>query len=270
MLRYLRLIAADFWGIRRVCGLGVALRWLWAVLTHLGACRKSGNLQPADAVLGEGPFAVRLGNAKAVLCGEQAMTGIREIWVRDPYLANYLVIPPTANVVDLGANMGVFTALALGHGPGVRVVAVEADPNECRRLRRMLEFDRSAERVTVVNAFVGGTELFQKDLRSAGRCDAVPIRTESEILSHVAGATVDFLKCDIEGSEFAMFANPGPLLAAAKQIAIELHPDCGDVDVALDQLKRMGFEMRSRRQGPTVLALGRRVIARPIAANPGP
>jgi len=270
MIRYLRLIAADFWGIRRVCGIGVALRWLWAIGTHLGACWRSGNLQPADAVLGDGPFAVRLGRAKAVLCGEQAMTGIREIWVRNPYLANYLVIPPNAKVVDLGANMGVFTALALGHGPGVRVVAVEANPNECRRLRRMLDVFHAAERTIVVNAFVGGTQSFQDGLRSGGQCDSVPTYTESEILSQVGGDTVDFLKCDIEGSEFAMFADPGPLLAATKQIAIEFHPDCGDVDLAIEQLKRMGFEMRWRRQGPTILALGRRITARPTGANPGP
>jgi hypothetical protein len=80
------------------------------------------------------------------------------------------------------------------------------------------------------------------------------------------------LKCDIEGSEFAMFANPGPLLAATLQIAAELHPDSGDVDAAISQLREMGFELQLQEQPPTILLRGRRKLANapPTAANPYP
>src|ERR1700677_758847 len=130
MFRSIRIIASDFRGLCRVCGPIVALRWLLAIVLNIKACRRAGNLQPADAALGDGPFHARLRNARAILSGRQVLTGIREIWVRDPYLNDFLSIPENATVVDLGANMGLFTTLALASGGGVRVLAVEADPNE--------------------------------------------------------------------------------------------------------------------------------------------
>ena len=79
--------------------------------------------------MGPGPYDVRLGAARARLFGEQVISGIREIWVRDVYLnRGILSIAPDATVVDLGANAGNFTMLALAHGSGVRCVSVEADP----------------------------------------------------------------------------------------------------------------------------------------------
>src|ERR1700677_3446502 len=106
MLRSIRIIASDFRGLCRVCGPVVALRWLLAIIFHFKACRRSSNLQPADAALGDGPFHLRLRNARATVAGKHVLTGIREIWVRDPYLNDFLTIPENATVVDLGANMG--------------------------------------------------------------------------------------------------------------------------------------------------------------------
>jgi FkbM family methyltransferase len=259
MLRSFRIIASDFAGLWRVCGPLVALRWLWAICTHFGRCRRSGNLQPADAALGSGPFRVCLRNSSAILSGNQVLTGIREIWVRDPYLGNFLAIPKNATVVDLGANMGVFTALALGHGPGVKVLSIEADPNECARLRATLAANDPDSRATIVNAFVGGMASFQSDLKSTGRASAIPTITEEDILARIGGGPVHFLKCDIEGSEFALLASPGPLFAATLQFAAELHPDSGDVDAAIAQLKDLGFEVLRHDHPPTTLIQARRL-----------
>jgi FkbM family methyltransferase len=259
MLRSLQIIASDFAGLWRVCGPRVALRWLWAICVHFGQCRRAGNLQPADAALGSGPFRVRLRNSSAILSGNQVLTGIREIWVRDPYLGDFLAIPEDATVVDLGANMGVFTALALGHGPGVKVLSIEADPNECVRLRATLAVNDPDCRATVVNAFVGGITAFQSDLKTSDRASAIPTISEEEVLARAGGGPVHFLKCDIEGSEFALLKSPGPLFAAAIQFAAELHPDSGDVDAAIAQLQKMGFEVLRRDHPPTTLVQARRL-----------
>lgn len=268
MFRSLRIIASDFRGLCRVCGPVVAFRWLLAIVLHFPQCRRSGNLQPADAALGSGPFRVKLRNSRAILSGEQVLTGIREIWVRDPYLGDFLTIPQNATVVDLGANMGAFTTLALGHGRGVKVFAVEADPNECIRLRATLQANDPDSRATVVNAFVGGTTAFQSDLKTTDRASAIPTITEQEILSRVGGGPVHFLKCDIEGSEFALLADPGPLFAATLQFAAELHPDSGDVGAAIDQLKKMGFEIRRVDHPPTTLIQARRPKAPGFSPTP--
>ncbi len=190
--------------------------------------------------MGDGPFCVRFGKYQGMLGGRSCLTGIREIWVRDPYLANYLTIDPDAVVLDLGANMGVFTALALAHGPQVRVFAVEADPAECDRLRRTIGDNRAQSRTTIINAFVGGSMDFQDHLKATDRAAAVQTISTTQLLSQI-GPRLDFIKCDIEGSEFALLADPHPIFAAAKQISMELHPDLGNAQDAIKSPWRSGI-----------------------------
>ena len=119
MAAMLRVIFADFWGLRRVGGFALAVRWLFAIVFNFRQCRAERNLQPADRAMGEGPFAVRMDDARARVIGPQVLSGVREIWVRDVYLQRGLLTMPTqGTVVDLGANMGNFTLLALAQGPG--------------------------------------------------------------------------------------------------------------------------------------------------------
>jgi FkbM family methyltransferase len=270
----LKIIAGDFRGLCRVCGVRVGLRWLGAIAIHLGACLRSGNLQPADAAMGDGPFPVKLRNARASLVGEQVMTGLREIWVRDIYLGDFLSITPDAVVVDLGANMGIFSALALGQSSKVRVLAVEADPQHCLRFERLMTANGWNARAQLVNAFVGGCTSFQSELLASGRCAAVPTIDAAELLRRIGSKSVDLLKCDIEGSEFDLFAAAEPLIAATRQIALEIHPECGDADGLIDRLKRMGFEIRLDHRPPTIILRGRRpgvgVTPLPTVANPDP
>jgi hypothetical protein len=122
------LIGADFAGLWRVCGPGVALRWLFAVARNVGPILRSHNLQTADAAVGPGPFAVRFPTLakKFSVSGQGVISGIREMYVRNSYLKDDLLrIEDGATVVDLGANLGLFTKLALAHGDRVRVIAVE-------------------------------------------------------------------------------------------------------------------------------------------------
>jgi FkbM family methyltransferase len=258
LLSRLRIIASDAWGLCRVCGPRVALRWSVAIVVCFRQCRRAGNLQPADAAVGDGPIAVRYGRAKALIACHRPLTGIREIWVRDEYLeGGYLSIAPGAMVVDLGCNKGAFTTLALAHGPRVHVVAVEADPAECRGLESVLALNGWTDRVRIVNAFVGGRTAYQNELLTTDRCAAVGNVTQEELLA-LAGGRIDFLKCDIEGSEFELAAGASPLIAAARQVAIELHPQAGDAQTVIELLKRRGFEVKIIRHGPTMMILGRR------------
>ncbi|MEA2734697.1 MAG: hypothetical protein QOE14_1148 [Humisphaera sp.] len=80
MLAIARRLFSDFFGLRRVCGLGFALRWLGQVMRHLSTCVKRRNLQPADLAFGRGPVRARLGNAEAQLVGNCVVTGMREVW----------------------------------------------------------------------------------------------------------------------------------------------------------------------------------------------
>jgi FkbM family methyltransferase len=188
-----------------VGGLGLALRWLGSVAGHLPACIRAGHLQAADSALGSGPFALRHRRSQAVLTGPIVVSGIREIWVRDVYLSqDFLRIDPDAIVVDLGANMGNFSMLALGHGPGVRLIAVEpsAERNEC--FRRQLAANGWEHRVRLERCFLGEQGTAQTELLEQSEYQGAEFISQVEFIERNQLARIDFLKCDIEGSEFGL------------------------------------------------------------------
>src|SRR2546423_5965385 len=179
MGRMVRIILRDFIGLVRACGIGVALRWLLMIALNLKKCVRARNLQPADLAMGVGPFAARLGRARAKLFGAQAISGIREIWGRDVYLDHgRLSILPDATVVDLGANMVNFTVLALGHGPRVRCVSVEGDPRSVEKLRNNLAANGWQGRAEICTQFIGGTTEAQEKLQEEIGGDAARFISE--------------------------------------------------------------------------------------------
>jgi FkbM family methyltransferase len=259
-----RIILSDFLGLCRVCGVRTGVRWLACIARRLRECRRTGSLQPADAAMGQGPFLARRRAARARLTGEQAISGIREIWVRDVYLGGgFLSIAPDAVVVDLGCNMGNFTLLALGHGPQVRVVCVEADRACIPKVERSLATNGWAGRARIINAFVGGTTGYQSDLEAAEGGRGVPHLSSEAFLAQagLAEGRVDFLKCDIEGSEFELLASGSPLLGMTDQLAVEVHKNVGRTDAMRNVLRAAGFEVKIARTSPPAdILLARRAI----------
>ena len=72
LINNVRQVISDFKGLKIVCGITVALNWLLMIILNLNECIKTRNFQPADIALGEGPFKVHRGDAKAVLKGTQS------------------------------------------------------------------------------------------------------------------------------------------------------------------------------------------------------
>jgi FkbM family methyltransferase len=253
-------ILSDFRGLRRVCGTGAAVRWIWSIGRQFPACRAARNLQPADRAMGEGPFRARLRGAKADMVGPQVLSGIREIWVRDVYLdGGFLTISPDGRVVDLGANMGNFTMLALGHGPGVTVVAVEPCRPAAEMLRRQVRQNGWEDRARVCDRFIGARTVAQDGLLGTPDFAGAEFITQEQFLDEYGLDRIDFLKCDIEGSEFGLLTEDSPLLARTKQLAIELHDWGGDRPAFLEMLRRLGFDVRVvRESGEDCVALARR------------
>ena len=60
---------------------------------------------------------------------------------------------------------------------------------------------------------------------------------------------IDFLKCDIEGSEFDLI-NDTSLLEITKQLAIEIHDSAGDRNIFIDKLKQLGFSIGPIKDDP--------------------
>ena len=187
-----------------------------------------------------------MGDKRARVCGDQVISGVREIWVRNVYLSGRrLTIPPNATVVDLGANMGNFAILALSHGPSVPVVGVEGNPDSFPKFDRNLQASGWSDRAQLCKRFIGGETAVQSGLAEylcveSGKLDFI---SEQEFAEKYNLQTIDFLKCDIEGSEFALLKPGSLLLSKSKQIAAEVHEFAGDVKAFIRMLETQGFDV---------------------------
>lgn len=238
---------SDGTGLARVCGIGVGLRFFATILANFRSCARARNLNPVGEAMGSGPFRCNLRGAKARLTGHDIISSIREIWVRDVYTGGgFLDIPPDATVVDLGSNRGVFAALALAHGPSVRVTAVEVDPKYTKNRAEILALNGWTERQRVIPAFIGPrsplTDTLVESIRQAGHpCEML---SEDEFIETAGLTHIDFLKCDIEGSEYGLLHKDSKLLAMTDRLAIELHTNAGDAEGFITMLHDLGFETK--------------------------
>ena len=257
----LRKLASDFQGIRGVCGTGTALRWLGAVASTIPEALRTRQLLAADAHMGTGPFAVQMRGARAKVVGEGAFSGIREIWVREVYSrGGFLQIPENGTVVDLGANMGNFTMLALAIQPTARVIAVEAGRHMWDRLAKSARLNGREDRIELCQAFIGSFSPKQDRIATSDdHYIGVPTISEADFISRYGITRIDFLKCDIEGSEYFLLEEGSRLLDITDRIAIELHAFAGDPKAFLAQLVRRGFRIHHEQwDGPDCIALAAR------------
>ena len=203
------------------------------------------DLQSADRAMGNGPFKASRAKSRALLAGTQVFSGLREVWVRDVYLRdNFLTVPDGASVVDLGANLGVFSALALAQNATATVIAVEPSITLLSSLKKCIAANGWSACLTPVRGFVGNfTETQNAALRDQADYADAPTISESQLISRYNIRKVDFLKCDIEGSESFLLDAESQLLAMSDRLAIELHDQGVDIAQFLNHLERIGFEV---------------------------
>lgn len=266
-MSYLRKLFGDLRGLLRVCGFSISSIWLIRIVTNLQTIFRDRDMQSADHAMGPGPFTVRLRRygAEFRVCGECVFSGIREMYVRDTYLHNgTLTIHDGDCVVDLGANMGNFTNLALAHGRAVRVVAVEPSGELNAAFNKSVGLnDGFLERVTLIDAFVGLMGDTQESLKNDATYASARWMSEDDLIAVTQLEKIDFLKCDIEGGEFGLFGSQSKLLNMTTSLAIEIHHFAGDVDKFINMLKECGFDILALQRDPdgTATALAKRVAA---------
>jgi FkbM family methyltransferase len=262
-MRMLRKLFGDFFGLVRVLGPFLAMKWAIMVVLNFTGIAKARNLQLADQAMGEGPFEVRFSpNVRFRIGGSGAFSGIREMFVRDTYLRHGLLSIEEGNVVvDLGANMGNFTNLALAHGGSVRVISVEPGRDLNGSYRKSLALNTSfGDRAQLFRAFIGAMDAKQAEMLTDPQYIGAEWISEDQLISDAGLTRIDFLKCDIEGGEFALLHAKSKLLAMAQKIAIEVHSFAGDVEKFLQMLVGEGFTLVCIQRDPdgTVTALGKR------------
>ena len=160
-------------------------------------------------------------------------------------------------MLDLGANVGLFSLMAASVHPRARVFAYEPGvPN-----LRMLEVNRLmnaslSDRIVVRTEAVGGETRIAKffydevNPQAAGICypkgtpSDVQVRAFSEVLESLPDS-VALVKMDIEGAEYEVLERtPRALWGRVHVLCLEIHQDqSGKVDASrcLDMMREQGF-----------------------------
>ena len=136
--------------------------------------------------------------------------------------------PPV--ILDLGANVGLFSIWAALRWPGARTISVEPLPRNVELLRRNLalalgegEHEVVAAAATTADGEVTFGDVAQFSMGrvvDGGEGVTVPSRDVFDLI----GDGVDLLKVDIEGAEWPIVADPRFSAALAPVIMFEHHP----------------------------------------------
>lgn len=227
-------------------------RWMW----YLRVCKNwpeiirfercGGDLQCVET---------RAGPTIALGDPHDGLQMLGEIWRGRDYTREYSATPKM--VVDVGANIGMFSILAHTLWPAARVIAYEPDEANFSLLQSSIEQSR-LDRIELVREAVaaapGSQDLYTRERggwsslylhpgEARASSGQVPTVGLEEVLER-AGGTIDFLKLDCEGAEWAILAGKERLLrASVSYIAMEFHSESGrSVDEILDLLAGSGFQ----------------------------
>jgi len=170
------------------------------------------------------------------------------------YLAGSVIVKPGDIVLDCGANVGVFTKVALAAG-AKQVIAIEPSPDNVACLRRTFANEITAGRVIVYPKGVWDKDdilVLHVDPRNSARDSFVmewkeatvtvnaPLTTIDQLVSELKLSRVDFIKMDIEGAEKRALAGAHGTLANYKPelaIATEHFSDDGEaIPLAVQRL----------------------------------
>jgi FkbM family methyltransferase len=160
-------------------------------------------------------------------------------------------------VIDIGANIGVFSLWAERRGAIVRA-AYEPGPDAFAALQRNVV----GRRVDVVHAAVvgaatnGSIDLFLHGERStrntvlgreigSGEDLTQRVSVPAVPISDVLAEPCDLLKIDCEGAEFDIFAAATDEdLRRAARVVLEFHRLVGDPETLIERLRDAGFDAR--------------------------
>jgi hypothetical protein len=160
---------------------------------------------------------------------------VREIYARNCYLRRLRLQKPQRTVLDLGANRGMFSILALLVLEAELVVGVEPTLDYSTVFERLLEANHCDPlRAPRYTRFISSPSVERND---PGR--NVSIQT---ILRDHSIDRIDLVKMDIEGHERVVFEEPD-WLAKVDNISMEVHPQFGgDLSIIPEALRRYEFE----------------------------
>lgn len=224
-------------------GISTYLQYLFRLFVCIPGIVRSGDFRSLDQSMGAIAKVFRYRNNKfyfdCEFCDAQLDEDsfgfgiVREIYVRDCYFRWH---PPSVYenakvVVDLGANRGAFSSLMTTTAKFVLSV-------ECgKQYSHIIEhnFSRNGfSTFSIENLFVG----------TGGTTESASSHiTMNDLLDRYGLDEVDFLKMDIEGSEFSLFET-ADWLKRIRALSMEVHVNEGNPESILESLRAYGFSYK--------------------------
>ena len=167
--------------------------------------------------------------------------------------------------VDAGANAGLYTLAvrAEAGGKGIRIIAIEPDPENLERLRFNLSASGADDDVVVCPVAVSDREgetriaanhANRGELTIGDTGTRVPMRPLLDIVQEAGFPRIDALKIDIEGMELPVlthFIDRAPATLWPGMIILEAQRD--EVTTALSYIQGVGYEISERTRMNVVL-----------------
>ena len=234
----------------RLVGFRGALKWLGAAVAAAPEVAQTRSLAAADRGLGDS-FTIRCDGHRISLT--EAEFGIcREIFGHDCYGLRPLTAQ-LQKVIDLGSNCGAFTLMAACLNPNCQILAVDANPVFTAATLRNADKNGFRTRVRAATQLVGSAEVESiQDLIHAN--PSVGHFDPSKAVEELGGC--DFLKCDVEGGEHALFSGDLAWLQRVRRLAIEYHWNREAGEQLAARLRANGFHVQIRPHGRLGYLLG--------------
>ncbi len=171
----------------------------------------------------------------------------------------YPLRPSDRVIIDAGANIGLFACWAASRNPQATIYAVEPEPSSFARLvehvrangfeGRVIPFQSalsSSQSLAWLAASPIASQMVQ--VRQDGDGEGIAIKPMSlkDLLDRIPDEHIDFLKMDIEGSEYDVLLSSRPEdLRRVRRMSIEYHlPPAGSgftKTALVDHLRACGF-----------------------------
>jgi FkbM family methyltransferase len=194
---------------------------------------------------------------------EPLLTMYDEVWIQHAYLPTSRSTLRNATVVDVGANVGVFSVWAAQYLGARQVVAVEPSVRSAADLLTNLHNNR-AEQVAVLQAAVGGRRgyellnrrgvramdtLYDHDIYGSqfGGGQTVRVVCLDDVFSLFGIGQCDLLKLDCEGAEYEiLYEAPRAALDLVRNISLEWHVGLNEhrPEALQEFLEKAGFQVR--------------------------
>jgi hypothetical protein len=238
----------EYGALARSLPWGDSLALIEQTVMHALDIFRTGKLAAVDAAMSRN-MAVRFDHARLsmplaeidrILAAENdspSFGNVREIFARNCYLRQLRLKRPLGAVLDLGANRGIFSLLALVALDAGLVVGVEPTAYYLPAFERLLEANHcQPERSFRYTKFISSP--------SREREDPVRFLSIQSILTEQKINRFELVKMDIEGDEEVVFSEP-EWLASVENLTMELHPElAGDLSLIPQALQRYGFTYR--------------------------